>query len=159
MEAIVEENSAATRDEQPLSSPDDELNEASTVAAAFATMDPDDPVLARTQAVLKKQLVESKLRIEGELREKTKLLKDAHKHREDTGVDLFNFQQQLARLQMDLEKAQDRHVQLAEQKETAAGRVTDLKSAHEEQHRHVKEERVQADKFQEELDKCAIQLA
>ena len=151
----MEEPSAASHDVQTLYSPDDELQAAAAVAPAAAVMNPDDPVLARTQAVLKKQLLESKLRIEGEVREKTKLLKDAQKHREDTGVDLFNFQQQLARLQMDLEKAQDRHVQLAEQKEAAGVRVSELKGTHEEEHRHVDEERVNADKFQEELDKCA----
>lgn len=118
-------------------------------------MDPNDPVLARTQAVLKRQLVESKLRLDGELREKSKLLKDAQKQREDTGVELFNFQQQLARLQMDLEKAHEKHVALATQKEQAQSKVQALKGSQADELTAVKGERLHADKLQEELDRCA----
>jgi coiled-coil domain-containing protein 40 len=120
-------------------------------------MDPDDPILARTQAALKNQLVESKLRLEGELREKSKLLRDAQKHREITGVELFNFQQQLARLQMDLEKAHDNHTNIASLKEKATAKVLELQVEHEQELRLVKDERIRADKFQEELDRyCSI---
>lgn len=122
---------------------------------AAAGMDPDDPILERTQAALKSQLVESKLRLEGELREKTKLLNDAQKQREDTGVDLFNFQQQLARLQMDLEKVHDKHNSISVLRAKAEARATELKAAHDEELRMVKDERIRTDKFQEELDRCA----
>jgi coiled-coil domain-containing protein 40 len=118
-------------------------------------MDPDDPILARTQAVLKKQLVECKIRLEGEVREKSKLLSDAKKKREDTGVHLFNFQQQLARLQMDLEKAHDNHMNIAAATEQAEGRVHKLREDHERDLNLVKDERIRTDKFQEELDRYA----
>lgn len=116
-------------------------------------MDPDDPILAGTQAVLKRQLLECKLRLEGEVREKSKLLSDAKKKREDTGVDLFNFQQQLARLQMDLEKAHENHMSIAAAKEQAENRVHKLREDHKKDFRLVKDERIRADKFQEELDR------
>ena len=115
-------------------------------------------MLARTQALLKKQLVESKLRLDGELREKTKILKDAQKRREDTGVELFNFQQQLARLQMDLEKAHESHMHIAALKEKAQGKVSELKASQHEELKLVKGERLRADKFQEELDRCSLML-
>ena len=118
-------------------------------------MDPDDPILARTQAALKRQLEASQLRLQGEVREKAKLLSDAKKHREATGVDLFNFQQQLARLQMDLEKAHDHHTSIAAAKEAAEARVRGLRAQHDDELRAVKDERVRTDKFQEELDRCA----
>jgi DNA repair exonuclease SbcCD ATPase subunit len=131
-------------------------DEPSANPMAGVAMDPDDPVLVRTQAVLKRQLTESKMRLEGELREKAKLLRDAQKNREDTGVELFNFQQQLARLQMDLEKAHENHMQIAAQKEQAQGKVEQLKSAQAEEVKLVKGERLRADKFQEELDRCSL---
>ena len=133
-------------------------SEPSTGPLERVGLNPNDPVLARTQAKLKKQLVESKLRLEDELRERTKLFRDAQQSREQTGVKLFNFQQQLARLQMDLEKAHDNHSHIAALKEQAQGRVSQLKESHQQDVKLVKGERVRADKCQEELDRCVATL-
>lgn len=126
------------------------------VDPATGLMRPDHPLLARAQEALRVQLTESKLRVEGELREKSKLLGDAMKKREHLGVDLFGFQQQLAKLQMDLEKAHDRHTQIAARKEEADTRLHSLKALHDEKGKLTADERVRADKFQQELDRCAI---
>ena len=69
--------------------PQDEESEADSLAGVSGMMNPDHPLLQRAQAALKKQLQESKLRVEGELREKTKLLNDAKSKRETVGVELF----------------------------------------------------------------------
>jgi len=116
-------------------------------------MHPDHPLLARAQEALKKQLQDSQLRLQGELREKTKLLSDAKAKREKVGVELFGFQQQLAKLQMELERAHERHSQTAAHKEQAAARLKSLKTDHATELKLTKDERVRADKFQEELDR------
>lgn len=119
----------------------------------FNPLDPDNPLLARAQAALKKQLHDTQLRLEGELREKNKQLSDAKKDKEDLGVSLFNFQQQLAQLQMELEKAHETHSAMAALKEQATQRVCNLKAQHLNEAEEVKGERVRSQRFQEELDR------
>ena len=41
-------------------------------------------------------------------------VQDAKQKREDLGVELYGFQQQLAKLQMQLEKSQEQHVQVSQ---------------------------------------------
>ena len=135
--------------------PQDEESEADSLAGVSGMMNPDHPLLQRAQAALKKQLQESKLRVEGELREKTKLLNDAKSKRETVGVELFGFQQQLAKLQMDLERAHERHTNIATLKEQADTRLRNFKADHEAELKLTKDERIRADKFQEELDRYA----
>lgn len=132
-----------------------EALDAQDVAATntMIALDPDNPLLARAQAALKRQLEDTRLRLEGELREKHKQLSDAHKDKDDLGVTLFNFQQQLAHLQMELEKSHESHTAMAALKEQAAQRVSHLKSQHLDEAVQVKGERVRSEKFQEELDR------
>lgn len=119
-------------------------------------VDPDNPLLARAQAALKKQLADARLRLQGELREKNKQLSDALRDKEDLGVSLFNFQQQLASLQMDLDKAQETHSATAELKDQAAQRVFNLRAQHLNEADQVKGERLRTQRFQEELDRCGL---
>lgn len=118
-------------------------------------LDPDDPLLARAQEALKRQLKETQLRVQEELREKTKLLNDAKQRKEDLGVNLFNFQQQLATLQMELEKSHETHTKVAAQKDAVAERVQELNTQHDEEVNIRQGERLRTDKLQEELDRCA----
>lgn len=118
-------------------------------------LNPDDPLLARAQEALKKQLKETERRVQDELREKTKLLNDAKQRKEDLGVNLFNFQQQLATLQMDLEKSHETHTKVAAQKDTVAQRAQEVNTKHDEEMNIRQGERLRADKLQEELDRFA----
>ena len=63
----------------------------------------ENPVIQPIQEALKKQLLEADLRVSAELRDKVAELKQAKEEREQTGVELYGVQQQLAKLQMDLE--------------------------------------------------------
>jgi chromosome segregation ATPase len=63
----------------------------------------ENPVMQPIQAALKKQLMETKLRVGAEVRDKEAELKEVKAEREQVGVELYAVQQQLARLQMDLE--------------------------------------------------------
>lgn len=119
-----------------------------------AQLDPDDPLLARAQEALKKQLKETQQRVQEELREKTKLLSDANQRKEDLGVNLFNFQQQLATLQMELEKSHETHTKVAAQKDTIAQRVQEVNTQHDDEMSTHQGEKLRADKLQEELDRC-----
>ena len=119
-----------------------------------AQLDPDDPLLARAQEALKRQLKETQQRVQEELREKTKLLSDAKQRKEDLGVNLFNFQQQLATLQMELEKSHETHTKVAAQKDTIAQRVQEVNTQHDDEMNLHQGEKLRADNLQEELDRC-----
>jgi chromosome segregation ATPase len=63
----------------------------------------ENPVIQPIQAALKKQLVEANLRVGAEVRDKESELTEVKGKREMIGVELYGVQQQLAKLQMDLE--------------------------------------------------------
>jgi len=63
----------------------------------------ENPVIQPIQEALKKQLTEADLRVSAELRDKVAELKEVKEQREQTGVELYGVQQQLAKLQMELE--------------------------------------------------------
>ncbi|KAK9829105.1 hypothetical protein WJX72_003917 [[Myrmecia] bisecta] len=122
------------------------------------SMDADHPLLARAQEALKKQLQENKLRLEGELREKAGALKQVKRKREDVGVELYGFQQQLAQLQMGLEKARENHDLINKIRLQAEEQVAQLKRAAAEEEDMTQQERVKVEKFQADLDKLAVTL-
>ncbi|KAJ1554719.1 Coiled-coil domain-containing protein 40 [Nowakowskiella sp. JEL0078] len=72
-----------------------------------AIMDPDNPLMKRVQLALQDQLTTQLEKIEQSIKDKEEEYKKAIKRREEIGVDLYNEQQQLARLQAMLESAQD----------------------------------------------------
>ena len=63
----------------------------------------ENPVIQPIQAALKKQLVEANLRVGADVRDKESELTEVKGKRELIGVELYGVQQQLAKLQMDLE--------------------------------------------------------
>ncbi|XXQ37158.1 Coiled-coil domain-containing protein 40 [Plasmodiophora brassicae] len=71
-------------------------------------VDPDDPLVARLQAAMMAQLQDAATRLDENLRERNEEVKRLNKKRETIGVDLYGLQQQLARMQMQLEKTHDR---------------------------------------------------
>ena len=56
---------------------------------------------------------------------------------------------------MDLERAHERHTNIATLKEQADTRLRSFKADHEAELKLTKDERIRADKFQEELDRYA----
>lgn len=121
-------------------------------------LDPDHPLLKRVQEVLKSQLTTRKTKLEEELREKKEALKVAKQKREDVGVDLYGFQQNLAKLQLMLEKSQDRRQAMAESRRKVEEEVVDIKRKLMAEEEGTKQERVQVDAHQQELDKLGATL-
>ncbi|CAK0843192.1 unnamed protein product, partial [Prorocentrum cordatum] len=68
----------------------------------------DHPAYARVQEALKRQLVRKNEQRTLELRERGEELRKLVKHREEVGVTLYTSQQQLAKLQLQLEQLHDR---------------------------------------------------
>ena len=72
-------------------------------------MAPDHPLMARVQKALLKQLTLADERLTLELRERTSEVDKIQKKREVIGVELYNYQQALAKLQMQLEGTHEKY--------------------------------------------------
>jgi len=69
----------------------------------------DNPLMDRVQLALRKQLQTTYDRVGCELREQQDALRTAKRNREDCGVELYGMQQQLARMQANLESLNKRY--------------------------------------------------
>jgi len=134
---------------------DDDEDEDRSVFGSDGAMNPEHPLLARAQAALQEQLLESAQKLSEDLREKQKGLKDAKDRRESVGVELYSVQQQLARLQLQLERTHENYNVVNGTRQEAEEELEMLRNAHGEQDAEVQDERFRAQKFQDELDKLA----
>lgn len=100
-----------------------------------------------------KQLTAHKTRIEEQLMERTEDLRVAKNRRESIGVELYGVQQQLARLQMTLEKTHDNYNMINRIREQAQEDLRALRTLQEDTSKATIEERRKIEKFQMELDK------
>lgn len=125
---------------------------------AEAGMGADHPLFARAQAALQDQQDKQRLQLVEQLREKNNELKYAKKRREDTGVELYNFQQQLAKLQMSLEKAHEEFATLNRERIEAESNMKELQVFHDDQKKLTAEDRVKVERQQAELHKLNITL-
>jgi len=122
------------------------------------SLDPNDPLLRPVQDAIYKVLEQNNQKISLELRGKAEELKRAKTGREETGVDLYTVQQQLAKLQMQLERSHEQFnimKQMRERSEEDNGKMSDLYQARKLE---VQEMRVKLSKYQAELDKVNLTL-
>eukprot|EP00192_Tetraselmis_astigmatica_P001068 CAMPEP_0117679654 /NCGR_PEP_ID=MMETSP0804-20121206/17928_1 /TAXON_ID=1074897 /ORGANISM="Tetraselmis astigmatica, Strain CCMP880" /LENGTH=1089 /DNA_ID=CAMNT_0005489087 /DNA_START=114 /DNA_END=3381 /DNA_ORIENTATION=- len=130
----------------------------SDVFGSDGAMHPDHPLLARAQQALKEQLLEARLKLTEELREKNKALKDAKVDREQIGVDLYGVQQQLAKLQLQLERTHENYNVINSVRMQTEEELDMLRHAHEDQEAETLDEQFRVQQFQDELDKLAATL-
>ena len=112
----------------------------------------DNPMMERVQAALKKQLTQADDRVTLEMREADEDLRRAKQQREDIGVELYGVQQQLAKLQMELEETHNHYNMVTSLKDKAEEEVKHIQAAHRDQKEEVQEERKKVQKNQQELD-------
>eukprot|EP00775_Hariotina_reticulata_P007189 gene7189-7403_t len=134
------------------------MEEAMSLLTETGTMNPDHPMLQRAQQGLANQLNAKRMRVEGELREKQNALTRAKKQREEVGVELYGYQQNLAKLQMSLESAQDKYQQLNTARQQAEQQLGQLKGSLQEQQALTKQDNQRAEIVQRELDKLGTTL-
>jgi len=121
-------------------------------------LDADHPMLARIQAALTKQLENNLARARVDIGNKAEELKQARKEREDLGVELYQVQQGLAKLQMHLEKTHENHNLISQMREQAEADLQRIRQEHGGSLRDVKTYRSKYDKYQVELDKLNLTL-
>ncbi|KAI3426120.1 hypothetical protein D9Q98_008499 [Chlorella vulgaris] len=147
-ELVVEPEAAAT---EPAAAPE-------PAAKEMADLPSDHPLLRRAQEALRRQLSDQKLRLQEELRERRKALKDAKQRREDVGVELYGFQQHLAKLQTSLEQASDEHGAAAAARARADSTLAALRSQVAEEEAAADASKAQVEAVQKELDRLAAAL-
>eukprot|EP00741_Cyanophora_paradoxa_P005130 tig00000863_g4972.t1 len=118
----------------------------------------DNEIIQRLNEALTKQLSTEHERIALELREKEEQLRRSKQKRLDIGVELYGAQQQLARMQMQLEKTHDNFNIIMKIREQAEQELEGVKSELVEQRNGVAVQGKKVDQYQADLDKLNLTL-
>ena len=121
-------------------------------------LDADDPIMDRIQFALRKQLQGAYDVALLKVSEQNEELTREKRRREDIGVQLYAVQQQLAKLQMNLEKVHENHAIIGQMREGAEDDLLKVRAAYEHKYKDAKEHRVKYDQYQGELDQLAMTL-
>jgi chromosome segregation ATPase len=117
------------------------------------TLAPNNPLYQRLRAALSKQLEEQQRRVREDLREKDEDLKRLKKKKEDVGVELYGVQQQLARMQLILEKTHDNFNMVRKLREQAEDETRSVFNEYEKKKVEIAAQQKRMNTFQAELDK------
>jgi chromosome segregation ATPase len=118
----------------------------------------DHPALARVQAALKRQLTRRKTEVDAELRELKAKAKEKAAERETVGVQLYNAQQQLAKLQTQLEAANDGCSEAMAKRTQLDASVAAVRKEHEASQAVLRQRQDEADAAQVEYDRLSGQV-
>ena len=116
-------------------------------------LEPDNPLYTRIRAALKTQLDEQQLRLSEESREKEEEFRRIKHKKEDVGVELYGVQQQLARMQLTLEKTHDNFNTVRKLREQAESESRTVNKEYGKKQAELSEQNKRMAKFQTELDK------
>merc|ERR1719456_1838111 len=124
----------------------------------FPFLKADHPLLARLQKVLFEQISGQHERAQLQLRECEEEARKLVKHREDVGVTLYGAQQQLAKLQLQLEQLHDSVAVVTRSREEADAKLVEFTGKYNEQKGGVDGQLKKLQKAQDELNQLEITL-
>uniref|UniRef100_A0A8D0B8R3 Coiled-coil domain 40 molecular ruler complex subunit n=1 Tax=Salvator merianae TaxID=96440 RepID=A0A8D0B8R3_SALMN len=124
----------------------------------LVVLDPDHPLMKRFQFALKTYLNKQIGNLTDELRELTASTKARKIQREELGVILYGVQQQLARLQMELEKNHNCHSQIAMARRQLEEELHDLRNTYKKTCQNINEERKKVSSMQSEMESLSLRL-
>ena len=116
----------------------------------------DHPIMDRVQDALYKQLSRTRERLKRDLLEETESLRRAKKQREDCGLTLYNFQQQLSRLQANLTESAINYAEILKNRESNESAVSSLREKYESRRDKVDELLRNASFSQKQLDSLQV---
>lgn len=93
-----------------------------------AMLEADHPAMVRVQAALQRQLSQAYEGKAQRFSEQAEELAREKQRREDVGVQLYQVQQQLAKLQMNLEKVHENYSLIAQMREAAEGNLVEQRA-------------------------------
>ncbi|XP_062979498.1 coiled-coil domain-containing protein 40 [Elgaria multicarinata webbii] len=154
LDRIVEQN-----DEAVLHFAERELgSEEAEEETQLVVLDPEHPLMKRFQTALKTYLNKQIGKLSDELRELTAGTKNRKVQREELGVLLYGVQQQLARLQMELEKNHNCHSQIAMARRQLEEELHDLRGSYKKTCQSTEEERKRVSSMQTEMESLSLRL-
>jgi len=121
-------------------------------------LDPEHPMLARVQEALTRQMSNAYDKQKQKVSEQTEELARQKRRREDVGVQLYQVQQQLAKLQMNLEKVHENEALIGQIREGAEADLGEIRAVYAESLDSVKDQRGRSGKYQAELDQLAATI-
>ncbi|XP_035424617.1 coiled-coil domain-containing protein 40 isoform X3 [Cygnus atratus] len=152
------------RQEQEGQQPGTEENEISGRSEETAeetqlvVLDPEHPLMRRFQAALKNYLIKQMEKVNLELRELRTATKKSKVQREELGVILYGVQQQLAHLQMELEKSHERHSQTATARLQLEEELKGLRLTYKKVCQNTDDERKKVSAMQTQVENLALHL-
>ena len=97
--------------------------------------------MRRFQIALNDHLTKQKTKVALELRELSEALRTKRQEREELGVNLYGLQQELARLQMFLEKQHDELSQMARQRQQCEEQLQEVRGMYKDTQSNVTQQR------------------
>ena len=116
------------------------------------------PMMERIQFALAKQLRGAFDVVNVKLREESEELGRTKRSREDVGVQLYQTQQQLAKLQMNLEKVHENGSIISQMRESAEEDLVRVRASYVEQQEETQGQRAKYGKYQAELDQLSATI-
>ncbi|KAM6377009.1 coiled-coil domain-containing protein 40 [Pluvialis apricaria] len=124
----------------------------------LVVLDPEHPLMRRFQAALKNYLTKQMEKVNLELQELRTATKKSKVQREELGVILYGAQQQLAHLQMEVEKSHDRHSQMATARRQLEEELEGLRLTHKKMCQNTDDERKKVSAMQTQVENLALHL-
>lgn len=131
---------------------------ASNSGEAIEVLDADHPAMRRVQEKLRQQLLRRQAEVEAELRETKAQLKTTNQQREEAGVQLYGAQQELAKLQAQLESINDRCTAATAKRTALEEAVSNLRKKHDEAQAGLQQRQQAAQEAQAEYDRLSGQV-
>eukprot|EP01105_Mastigella_eilhardi_P005863 TRINITY_DN17554_c0_g1_i1.p1 TRINITY_DN17554_c0_g1~~TRINITY_DN17554_c0_g1_i1.p1 ORF type:complete len:899 (+),score=365.52 TRINITY_DN17554_c0_g1_i1:129-2699(+) len=126
--------------------------------AMMSSFDPNNPLLARVQAALEKQLVEANQRVEEEIKEKAALVRQLVTQRESMGAKMYTFQQQLIKLHSNIDKAETQQREHAEKRFQTEEKAKQIQAELQERQASMAAEKRTLDQDLEKLNGLHMEL-
>ncbi|KAK4812086.1 hypothetical protein QYF61_026918 [Mycteria americana] len=124
----------------------------------LVVLDPEHPLMRRFQAALKNYLTKQMEKVNLELQELRTATKKGKVQREELGVILYGAQQQLAHLQMELEKSHDRCSQTATARRQLEEELEGLRLTYKKMCQNTDDERKKVSAMQTQVENLALHL-
>ncbi|XP_071429399.1 coiled-coil domain-containing protein 40 isoform X2 [Pithys albifrons albifrons] len=124
----------------------------------LVVLDPEHPLMRRFQAALKNYITKQMEQVNLDLHELRTATKDSRVQREELGVVLYGAQQQLAQLQMELQRSLERCAQVAATRQQLEQELQGLRDTHRNKCHSTEDERKKVSAMQTQVENLALQL-
>ncbi|NXA04126.1 CCD40 protein, partial [Sapayoa aenigma] len=134
------------------------ISEETAEETELVVLDPEHPLMSRFQAALKNYLTRQMEQVNLELHDLRATTKNSQVQREELGVVLYGAQEQLAQLQLELERSHRRHSQAAAARQQLEEELQDLRGAYKKMCHNTEDERKKVSAMQTQVENLALQL-